>query len=198
MCAVLVYSPYYPYYTLSVSFIVYGIFSVRSGTCELLISIFPLQWRHNESGGVSNNQRLDCLHNRLCRRRSKKTSKFRVTGLWEWSSHWIHGIYSPIFSVVSVIPMQTYVSYGYLYASEGILRDVRKIDRYPDVYIVDVLYSPDVFSLIGWGILQTARFIDILSISNILFEGHYIGDTGCYLIEYLFHMIWLPYSVAHD
>ena len=40
-----------------------------------------LQWRHNERYGVSNFQRHDCLHNRVFRRRSKKTSKFRVTGL---------------------------------------------------------------------------------------------------------------------
>ena len=40
-----------------------------------------LRWRHNEHDGVSNHQPHDCLLNRLCRRRSKKTSKLRVTGL---------------------------------------------------------------------------------------------------------------------
>ena len=40
-----------------------------------------LQWRHNELDGVSNHQPDDCLLNRLFKRRSKKTSKFRVTGL---------------------------------------------------------------------------------------------------------------------
>ena len=40
-----------------------------------------LQWRHNERDGVSNHQSRDCLLNRLFRRRSKKTSKLRVTGL---------------------------------------------------------------------------------------------------------------------
>ena len=40
-----------------------------------------LQWRHNECDGVSNYQPLDYLLNRLFRRRSKKTSKLRVTGL---------------------------------------------------------------------------------------------------------------------
>ena len=40
-----------------------------------------LQWRHNEPGGVSNHQPHDCLLNRLFRRKSKKTSKLRVTGL---------------------------------------------------------------------------------------------------------------------
>ena len=41
----------------------------------------PLLWRHNEHDSVSNHQPHDCLLNRLFRRRSKKTSKPRVTGL---------------------------------------------------------------------------------------------------------------------
>ena len=41
----------------------------------------PLQWRHNERESVSNHQTHDCLLNRLFRRRSKKTSKLRVTDL---------------------------------------------------------------------------------------------------------------------
>ena len=40
-----------------------------------------LQWRHNDHDGVSNHQPHGCLFNRLFRRRSKKTSKLRVTGL---------------------------------------------------------------------------------------------------------------------
>ena len=40
-----------------------------------------LQWRHNGRDSVSNHQPHDCLLNRLLRRRSKKTSKLRVTGL---------------------------------------------------------------------------------------------------------------------
>ena len=42
---------------------------------------FPLRWRHNDHGGVSNHQPHGCLLNRLFRRRSKKTSKLCVTGL---------------------------------------------------------------------------------------------------------------------
>ena len=45
-----------------------------------------LQWRHNERNGVSNRQLYDCLLNRLSRRRSKKISKLRITGLCEWNS----------------------------------------------------------------------------------------------------------------
>ena len=40
-----------------------------------------LQWRHNERDSVSNHQPHNCLLNRLFRRRSKKISKLRVTGL---------------------------------------------------------------------------------------------------------------------
>ena len=40
----------------------------------------------NERHGVSNHRRLDCLYNRLFRRRSKKTSKLHVTGLCEGKS----------------------------------------------------------------------------------------------------------------
>ena len=43
--------------------------------------VVPLQWRHNERDGVSNHQRHDCLLNGLLRRRSRETSKLRVTGL---------------------------------------------------------------------------------------------------------------------
>ena len=48
-----------------------------------------LQCRHDESDGVSNHWRLDCLLNRLFRRGSKKTSKFNVTGFVR-GARWIH------------------------------------------------------------------------------------------------------------
>ena len=40
-----------------------------------------LRWRHNGRDSVFNHQPHNCLLNRLFRRRSKKTSKLRVTGL---------------------------------------------------------------------------------------------------------------------
>ena len=46
----------------------------------------PYHWRHDERDGVSNNQPHDCLFNRLSRRRSKKISKLRATGLCEGNS----------------------------------------------------------------------------------------------------------------
>ena len=46
----------------------------------------PLHWHHNERDGVSNHLRIDCLFNRLFRRRSKKISKLGVTGPCEGNS----------------------------------------------------------------------------------------------------------------
>ena len=48
--------------------------------------IMSLRWRHNGRNGVSNHQPHDCLLNRLFMRRSKKTSKLRVTGPCEDNS----------------------------------------------------------------------------------------------------------------
>ena len=45
-----------------------------------------LRWRHNGHDCVSNHQPRHCLLNRLFERRSKKTSKLRVTGLCAGSS----------------------------------------------------------------------------------------------------------------
>ena len=43
---------------------------------------YSLQWHHNGHNGISNHQPHDCLLNRLFRRRSKKTSKLHVSGLY--------------------------------------------------------------------------------------------------------------------
>ena len=45
------------------------------------VGMNSLQWRHNDHDCVSNHQPRGCLLNRFFRRRSKKTSKLRVTGL---------------------------------------------------------------------------------------------------------------------
>ena len=49
-------------------------------------NVCSLQWRHNERDGVLKHRRRDWLHNRLFRRRSKKTSNLGVTGLRERNS----------------------------------------------------------------------------------------------------------------
>ena len=56
------------------------------GTVEIRKHVLTLQWPHNKRHGVSNHQPRDCLLNRLFRRRRKKTSILRVTGLWEGNS----------------------------------------------------------------------------------------------------------------
>ena len=48
--------------------------------------LYALHWHHYDHDGVSNHQPHCCLLNRLFRRRSKKTSKLRVTGLCEGNS----------------------------------------------------------------------------------------------------------------
>ena len=48
---------------------------------EMVCLCVTLLWRHNGCDGVSNHQPHDCLLNHSFRRRSKKTSKLRVTGL---------------------------------------------------------------------------------------------------------------------
>ena len=53
----------------------------RSFVSDILTIDTTLQWRHNGLDIVSNLQPHDCLLNRLFRRRSKKTSKLRLTGL---------------------------------------------------------------------------------------------------------------------
>ena len=53
--------------------------TIVSSPLDLLPVSLP--WRHNGPDSVSNHQPHDCLLNRLFRRRWKKTSKLRVTGL---------------------------------------------------------------------------------------------------------------------
>ena len=50
------------------------------------ITVCSLQWRHNGRDCVSYHQPHQCLRNRIFRRRSKKTSKPCVTGLWAGNS----------------------------------------------------------------------------------------------------------------
>ena len=49
-------------------------------------TVISLHWRHNGRDSISNHQPHACLLNRLFRRRSKKTSKLRVTGLYAGNS----------------------------------------------------------------------------------------------------------------
>ena len=53
-----------------------------------LYVITSLLWRHNGRDSVSNHKPHHCLLNRLFGRKSKKTSKLRVTGLCAGNSQW--------------------------------------------------------------------------------------------------------------
>ena len=75
------------------------------------------QWRHNERDGVSNNQPHDCQLIRLFRRRSKKTTKLRVTGLCEGNS-----------PVTVEFPHKRPVT--------------RKMFPYDDVFMISILMKP--------------------------------------------------------
>ena len=111
----------------------------------VMVSGFPLQWRHNGHDSVSNHQPHDCLLNRLFRRRSKKTSKLRVTGLcarnslgtgefpaqmasnaenvsisWRHHANGMNGQLERIYQAVPSVPVQRHQSVGaLLYTNEG-------------------------------------------------------------------------------
>ena len=59
---------------------------------NVFIASISLQWRHNGRDSVSNHQPDDCLLNRLFRRRSRKTSKLRVTDLCAGNSPGTDGV----------------------------------------------------------------------------------------------------------
>ena len=61
--------------------IIYPCPNFISDLAEPLSMPQSLLWRHNGHNSVSNHQPYDCLLRRLFRRRSKQTSKLRVTGL---------------------------------------------------------------------------------------------------------------------
>ena len=74
-----------------------------------------LQWRHSGRDSVSNHQPHDCLLNRLFRRRSKKTSKLRVTGLCAGNSPHKWPLTRKMFPFDDVIMINTLIkAYNFL------------------------------------------------------------------------------------
>ena len=61
-------------------FLISHMIYVYVGSVVVPLRLYPLRWRHYGRDSVSNHQPHDCLLNLLFRRRSKKTSKLRVTG----------------------------------------------------------------------------------------------------------------------
>ena len=74
-----------------ITLVIFGWFQIQIGWKDIFVqtvykmdTIFSqksLRWRHNGRDSVSNHQPHDCLLKRLFRRRSKKISKLRATGL---------------------------------------------------------------------------------------------------------------------
>ena len=79
-------------------------------------TLLSLQWRYNMHDSVWNHQPDDCLFNRLFRRRSKKTSKLRVTGLCAGpvNSPYKCPLTRKMFPFDDVIMMQTHLSIFHL------------------------------------------------------------------------------------
>ena len=61
------------------------------------------RWRHNGRDGVSYHQPHDCLLNRLFIRRSKKTSKLRVSGLFVGNSPGTGGFSAQMVSNAEIV-----------------------------------------------------------------------------------------------
>ena len=59
---------------------------MRALKSQIWLDTLRLQWRYNGRDGVSNQQPYHWLSNRFIRRRSKKTTKLCVTGLWMGNS----------------------------------------------------------------------------------------------------------------
>ena len=66
--------------------LVFLVAATESARLPYIVGGKSLQWCHNGHDSVSNHQPHDCLLNGLFRRRWKKTSKLRVTGLCEGNS----------------------------------------------------------------------------------------------------------------
>ena len=73
-----------------------------------LVSVL-LQWHYNEDNGVSTHRRLDCLLNSLFRCRLKKTSKLRVTGLWDGNPPVTGGFPSQNASNTEMLPFDDFI-----------------------------------------------------------------------------------------
>ena len=117
-----------------------------------------LQWRHNERDGASNQQRLDCLRNRLFRRRSKKTSKLRVTGLCEGNPPVTGGFSSQRASNVEMFPFDDVNMVVSTW--EGKIATYRQVNRLPTSWDLSNLF--DIVAVI-WYLNRVMRFIWHLS-----------------------------------
>ena len=127
------------------------VLSHRQTLCWWLQCHTTLRWRHNGRDSISNHQPYDCLLNRLFRRRSKKTSNFRVTGLCAGNSPgtgefpaqmasnaenvsiwWRH--HDIFFPVLSIRPPDDVIQNGRRDSDKSRGTDQRKNDKSCDAY----------------------------------------------------------------
>ena len=159
-------------------------------------SNFSLQWRHNGRDGVSNHQCLGCLLNRLFRRRSKKTSKLRVTGLCDGNrpvtGEFPHKgpVYTKMFPFVDVImAFATFCSYSNL--------PWNVTDAVPVLLIRNVITPMPWGRFVvrkGWsrnearsthGLPYYGRFIDVLNTIELHTVGHVIFGNATMWIAFV-------------
>ena len=132
-----------------------------------------LEWRNNGRDSVSNNQSHDGLLNRLFRRRSKKTSKLRVTGLCAVNSPGTGEF------PAQMVSNAENVSIGWRHHGVQFLHDhQRKIKQYvyspliPSVFVP----SPTVIYVFPFPTSRVTCIVDgsyYDEIEQIMFAGHY-------------------------
>ena len=131
-----------------------------------------LRWRHNDHAGVSNHQPHGCLLNRLFRRKSKKTSKLRVTGLCAGNSPGTGEFPAQMASYAEnvsiwwrhhVIFYKKWTNHLLGLGSENKSPFVRNIKRDKIVFYEDkVQFCDTVYSVIEWAfifLVWTAKYL---------------------------------------
>ena len=108
-----------------------------------------LQWRHNERYCVWNRRHLDCLLNRSFRRRSTKTSKFRVIdfsrGIHIWPVNSPHK--RPVtrkmlpFDEVIVISLSSSIDRPSDRPSSSLWRHCNRLDRWEKAFNQDTMFD---------------------------------------------------------
>ena len=131
-----------------------------------------LQWRHNERDSVSNHQPHECSFNYLFRRRSRKTSKLRVSGLCARNSL-VTGVFlaqRPVtrkmfpFHDVCMIVLQTVhtvIKLPHLYGPKYLLENnfLQKIDSYLiSLRLLDSYLPPEINEYVSCNFLRSIQF----------------------------------------
>ena len=178
-----------------------------------------LQWHHDGRDGVSNNQCLDCLPNRLFRRRSKKTSKLCVTGLCEGNppvtggfpsqrasnaenvSIWLHH-HTLVLSVNKPFPepmlTQIYVATDDV-ASLGLNGLTSQLDGFV-IFATTVLHSETMTVVYYWSIIYECFFEDhgIMSEEILGIDVSLLRTLDGLPWQKVIFRVWSYFSNAYD